>query len=345
MISTVYRPRRTKNGKTVVNRVYRGRYRLDPNSPLVEVSLGTSDKRVAEQKLAEIIKEKQWEAAGIIAPKLQRDSAQKGLREHLTDFTGDLTSLGRAHDYIRKLTARIPVLLDACAWKYAGDVNPDDFTTWRTSQKKLSPKTVNEYLNALNALLNWMVRQGRLAANPIKLVPKVDVRGKQQRRRAYTDDELNRLLKVADPEYRLLYMTAAYTGLRLGELSQMVWGDLKLDDPQPRILLRALTAKNRREAAVPLHPMLMKELAAAKAKRSPAVGAVFLHCHSATISRRTREDLEKAGITRIDAMGRKLDFHALRYTFATKLASSGVSQRLAQELAAQRPTPDGQHLH
>ncbi|TAG29006.1 MAG: hypothetical protein EAZ36_04975, partial [Verrucomicrobia bacterium] len=71
----------------------------------------------------------------------------------------------------------------------------------------------------------------------------------------------------------------------------------------------------------------------------------FLHCHSATISRRTREDLEKAGITRIDAMGRKLDFHALRYTFATKLASSGVSQRLAQELAAQRPTPDGQHLH
>ena len=31
-------------------------------------------------------------------------------------------------------------------------------------------------------------------------------------------------------------------------------------------------------------------------------------------------------------MGRKLDFHCLRYTFATKLARSGISQRLAQEL-------------
>jgi integrase len=31
-------------------------------------------------------------------------------------------------------------------------------------------------------------------------------------------------------------------------------------------------------------------------------------------------------------MGRKLDFHALRYTFATKLAKGVASQRLTQEL-------------
>jgi len=30
--------------------------------------------------------------------------------------------------------------------------------------------------------------------------------------------------------------------------------------------------------------------------------------------------------------GRRLDFHALRYTFATKLAREGVAQRTAQEL-------------
>jgi site-specific recombinase XerD len=42
--------------------------------------------------------------------------------------------------------------------------------------------------------------------------------------------------------------------------------------------------------------------------------------------------MEKAGIERLDDMGRKLDFHALRYTFATKLAASGVSRRMSQEL-------------
>ncbi|MBX3736691.1 MAG: tyrosine-type recombinase/integrase [Candidatus Didemnitutus sp.] len=39
-----------------------------------------------------------------------------------------------------------------------------------------------------------------------------------------------------------------------------------------------------------------------------------------------------AEIDRVDGMGRKLCFHSLRYTFATKLACGGVSQRLAQEL-------------
>ncbi|MGF1451816.1 MAG: tyrosine-type recombinase/integrase [Opitutales bacterium] len=43
-------------------------------------------------------------------------------------------------------------------------------------------------------------------------------------------------------------------------------------------------------------------------------------------------DLAKAGIERVDGLGRKLDFHALRYTFATNLARSGAAQRLAQEL-------------
>ena len=45
-----------------------------------------------------------------------------------------------------------------------------------------------------------------------------------------------------------------------------------------------------------------------------------------------RRHLKAAGIEPFDASGRKLDFHSLRYTFATKLAGKGVSQRLAQEL-------------
>lgn len=45
-----------------------------------------------------------------------------------------------------------------------------------------------------------------------------------------------------------------------------------------------------------------------------------------------RRHMDKAGIPRVDALGRKLDFHALRYTFATKLAREGTSQRTTQEL-------------
>jgi hypothetical protein len=44
------------------------------------------------------------------------------------------------------------------------------------------------------AFLNWLVRLGKLPANPLARVSKVEVRGKQVREaRAFTVDELRRL--------------------------------------------------------------------------------------------------------------------------------------------------------
>jgi len=175
-----------------------------------------------------------------------------------------------------------------------------------------------------------MGKQGRVAENPLRNVSHADVRGKQQRRRAFTDEELDRLLAVAPPQVRLLYLAAAFTGLRVGELQQVVWSDIQLNHARPHIVVRASTTKNRKEAVLPLHPQLLKELQALKTPAMKPESRVFYqHSHPNT---RIRIDMRKAGITRVDAMGRKLDFHALRYTFATKLAASGVSQRLAQEL-------------
>ncbi len=174
-----------------------------------------------------------------------------------------------------------------------------------------------------------MERQERIGNNPLRKVVRVDIRGQQKRRRAFTDEEFNRLLAVAG-ERKIVYQAAAFTGLRVGELQQLIWGDMKLDDPRPHILVRAATAKNRREAIVPLHPQLLAELKVAKPTNVADTQPVFSHLSNA--DRQIRRDLDAAGIQRIDTMGRKLDFHCLRYTFATKLARSGISMRLAQEL-------------
>jgi len=80
---------------------------------------------------------------------------------------------------------------------------------------------------------------------------------------------------------------------------------------------------------VPLHPRVTEEFKKASALKD-GEGFVFpQHVHP---HRRFAQHLEAAGLNRFDAAGRKIDFHALRYTFATKLARQGVSQRLAQEL-------------
>ncbi|MBB5353672.1 hypothetical protein HNR46_003933 [Haloferula luteola] len=131
-------------------------------------------------------------------------------------------------------------------------------------------------------------------------------------------------------DYRLLYIMAIYTGLRLGELLGIVWSEVHLgEDERPRIVIPAIRSKNRREAVVPLHSKLRNclQITANGARNSDLIFPQYAHP-----DRRFRRHLKEAGIPAIDGTGRKLDFHSFRYTFATRLARKGVSQRRAQEL-------------
>ncbi len=330
MIAYVYKPKRRTNGKVEIQRTYRGRYRLSGEFSVTDVTLDTPDKQVAQSKLMAIVAEKEREKAGLTAPASERQAVAKSTLTHLTDFLADLKTLGRAKDYTRQVKSRGEKLIADCGFHKLGDITPDKFVTWRSQQKDLSPKTLNEYLNAISAFMNWMVAQNRMATNPLEKVSKVDTRGRQKKRRAITQDELQRLLAVTTPERRLIYLTAIYTGLRSNELRQMVWADLHLDAPRPFVMARASTTKNRKESAMPLHPELVAELRQEWNKGRKAAAPVFamiVHMDGAF-----RKDLARAKIEPLDALGKKLDFHALRKTFATRMAQQGVAQRIAQEL-------------
>jgi integrase len=329
MIATLYRRRRKVDGKVEVARIWRARYRLDGDFKITDVSLETPDKQVARKKLSDIIAEREREKAGIVAPKIERDAAGTPLSVHLDEYAADLETIGRTIQYIKSMRTRVERVCRACKWTVLSDINPDGFVQWRSAQTNFAPKTLNEHLTMFSAFLNWMDRHGRIPTNPLRKVQKVDIRGRQQHRRAFTDDELQRLVAVA-PHRRLLYLTAAYTGLRIGELSKLVWSDLHLDAKSPHIAVRAITTKNRRVAIVPLHSKLLPDFRERAAKAIDPAGFIFTEI--ANTDRFIRDHLEKAGIPIVDETGRKLDFHALRYTFATKLAMKGISQRLTQEL-------------
>lgn len=327
MIFNVYRKKRTKNGKSVIDRNYRGRFRLDGEFEPTDVPLKTPDKQVALQKLRKIVDEREQERAGLIAPKKQRESAERPLLDHLAEFLEDLKTKQRSPVYIKDLKSRFSKVAYDCNWKFYRDIQADHFIEWR-SKYKAAPKTLNEYLNAANAFLNWMVRFGRVIENPLRVIEKINTDGKQELRRALTDEEFARLLEVSE-DYYLVYQTAVYTGLRLSELMQLIVADVKLHEERPYLIAQASTTKNGKKATVPLHPRLVNEFEAAlEGKR--AEERVFPQYTQP--DRRFRRHLKAAGIERIDAAGRKLVFHSLRNTFATRLARQGVSQRLAQEL-------------
>jgi hypothetical protein len=172
MICMIYRRKRVTNGKTLMARLYRGRYRLEGDTKITEIPLHTPDKRVAQQRLEQVVRDKQMEQAGILAPSAVRKAAQSLLEEHLGQYVADLAALKRDDQYIYELKNRVRPLIKECAWKQLKDVTADSYQAWRAKQT-LSPKTLNEYLGSISPLLNWMEKHERIARNPLQHVQKV----------------------------------------------------------------------------------------------------------------------------------------------------------------------------
>ncbi len=214
MIATVYRPTRRKDGKTVSGRMYRGRYRLDPQDKLRDVPLRTTDKQVAEQKLRRAIQEEQREREGLITPRYQRDAAAALLLTHIKDFIADRRGVGRDEKYVRELERKLIRLAADSRWQRLADVTAESFCAWRARQR-MNPKTLNEYLNAACGLLNWL--EPRVGTNPLRHVQKAQRNGAQKmNRRAFTEGELQRLCRVSGLR-GVAYLVAARTGISAGE--------------------------------------------------------------------------------------------------------------------------------
>ena len=157
MVSMVYRQKRTVAGNVETARMYRGRYPLDGATKITDVALNTTDKRIALQNLEKIMQVKQLEAARLIPSEIKHNAAQTPLLKHLKDYLADLTATGRDSEYVYIQEKQVQKLFKECRWSSLPDVTSDSFLSWRARQRK-APKTLNEYLASVSAVLNWMER-------------------------------------------------------------------------------------------------------------------------------------------------------------------------------------------
>ena len=65
----------------------------------------------------------------------------------------------------------------SAAGRRIGEVTPESFCIWRATERKC-PKTLNEYLNAINGLMNWL--EPRIGKNPLRHVQKVQTSGMEK---------------------------------------------------------------------------------------------------------------------------------------------------------------------
>jgi integrase len=321
-------PKRGRGKRSLVN--YRGRYRLPGERKINDVPLLTTDKAVAEKRLREMVREKEQEAAGLIAPRAVRATATMDISDLIALYCDDLRAREYSKVYVGNNGYRLRKLVCECNWTVVTDVRADSFIAWRSQHGKLAPSTLNQYLVMLSAFFEWLIRSGRWTFNPVKSVGRVKTEGRERRkRRALTDDEVERLFEICG-ERRTVYLAALLTGLRRGELNALRWCDVHLEAPRAFIEARASTTKNDRRAILWLRDDLAGEL---QAKRPAGeCGALAVFPDGVPSMRRYKADLAAAGIEFLDHLGRRADVHALRLTLGTNLARGSVSPRVAMDV-------------
>jgi integrase len=307
--------------------VYWGKLRLPGDAHPTRFTLGTTDRRIAQAKLLETVREREREAAGLLAPSTVRAGVSMPVAGLLAEFLAQLSAQGRMPATVRKYRSDVNRCVRGCGWKVLGDLKEDSFEYWMAHTSH-SRKSIKDSLGALRAFAAWLVFKRLLLGNPFaRRKWRIDLRGAAQYRRALLPGELVRFLGVV-PEYRrVFYVTAVRTGLRRKELKLLCWGDISLERAVLRV--RAATAKNRKDAVLPLCGELVELLTSYRPENVAPFTPVFPRVPN---FKTVQRDFRAAGIPLVDESGRRVDLHALRVTFGTHLMLSGASLYEAKEL-------------
>ncbi len=310
-------------------RTYRGRVRIGDDLRPHYVNLKTGDKEVAWTKLQRHVAELQREREGMIAPRAARDALNKLLPDLIDEFVEDLRRKKRRKDYVRQVKNRLPVLAKACRWRTLRDITPKGLLDWRNTHDEYQPRTLNHFVDAAKAFLNWIEQTYQLE-NPLKRIEKLSVNARYpEGPRAFSGEELTRLLAVPT-KWRLLYLFLALTGLRRGESKQLQWRDVVFG-PTPFLRLREEATKSWRADTIPLNSALASELEKARPRHAKPTDRVFRDgvARNSTLKR----DLERAGVALVDGLGRPIGFHTFRRSFVTLAHVLGIAPRVVQQLS------------
>jgi len=205
-----------------------------------------------------------------------------------------------------------------------------------------SVSSCNHYLSAVQSFAEWLTneRPQRAPENPLKAMQKKSTRGFETFvRRPLLPEEFDAVRRIAatgkpfeeidGPAREALYVTAAYTGYRRGELASLTPASFVFGE-ESYVQCEAASSKRRNLDRIPLHSSAAEFMAQWIAGK-PAGQPLWPIGDKRTASM-IRADLLAAGVQ--TTVGNVVvDFHSLRSTFVTSLARAGVIPKIAQQLA------------
>jgi integrase len=222
------------------------------------------------------------------------------------------------------------------------DITPERLEAYRDqlTARGLANRTVNKYLIVLHGVFQRAMKTHGLPANPLRLVEK-----RPNRKRAsidvYSREEVMALVRAAATEQdAAVYLTAAFTGLRMGELLALRWRDVDFELAAVHVRRsftggKEDTPKSGRERTVPMAEEVAAALARLSQRQDFTGDGDLVFCgalggHLMPSDRRARY---KSAIKKADL--RQLRFHDLRHTFGTHAIRTADSREVMEWMGHQ----------
>ena len=197
-------------------------------------------------------------------------------------------------------------------------------------RRGLSPKSLQRRLSAVRSCYRWLLKQGRLAANPAASIraPKAPRKLPQ----VLDPDEAKALVEVPTDvplglRDRALLELFYSSGLRLSELCALRWGDLDLDSGLVTVL-----GKGSKQRTVPVGSHACRALLEWRAAQAASDGKlpVFPGRNGPITPRAVQLRLRQ--LAQRQGLFKRVHPHLLRHSFASHVLESSGDLRGVQEL-------------
>jgi integrase len=290
---------------------------------------------------------REFEKASLEQPRHERlEIGEAGER-----YIDRLESLGRKKttisDYRSTLRVHLVPFFGGRSLDQIGVQLVEGFISAKQRERKAA-KSISNYVGLLYSIFAYAEKRGWARSNPVALAEKPRTEPRDVDIRYLELEELEALINaVPDDDVgrveRVLYRTAAMTGLRRGELLALRWRDVDWSNGLIRVRRNYTrgefgTPKSRRSSrAVPLADAIGGELER-HFQRSKFKGdddLVFAHPLLGTVldpskvQKRFKRAAQRAEL-------RSVRFHDLRHTFGTRMAAAGAPLRAIQEWMGHR---------
>jgi|SRR5579883_2619234 len=323
-----------------------------------------TDKTAAQAMMADLLRTKDREKAGLVDRRQKHND--RPIAEHIDEFLPVMREGGKsAKDKDRKETILRAFIKNL---KSLTELNHEAVTRYLSGVGG-SAGNRKKHLSAISVWVKWLINEDRIGSDPLARVTVPKGGKKSKERRALSVAQIQKLLDAArsrplaafherygtevgpnvrqkeraqkkreaavagfislGKERALVYKTAVYTGLRLGEIASLRPCHLELDRrPFPRLEIPGKETKNGQQARLLLVPAFAEELAAWIRDTKKKSDDRLFHVPQASV-RIMQKDLELAGIPYKTSQG-DADFHSLRMTSNVMLGQAGIPARIRQ---------------